>query len=112
LRDPPKFTQIGIFGSKRNHLASRFLRVVIRKWEVKKPLVANHVSKIFWGGTVRLRTDKDELFELADRAPACHLGDPSSNLGYAKFLQRLMALLRPTQYSIPYIGVKTGQGDS
>jgi hypothetical protein len=49
---------------------------------------------------------------VVDRAPVCHLGDPSSNLGQANFLQWLMALTRPTQYSIPCTGVKTGWGDS
>jgi hypothetical protein len=47
-----------------------------------------------------------------DGALVCHLGDPGSNLGQVKFLQWLMALPRPTQYSIPCTSVKTGQGES
>jgi hypothetical protein len=49
---------------------------------------------------------------VVDIAPVCHLGDPGSTLSQAKFLQWLMALLKPTQYSIPCTSVKTGWGDS
>jgi hypothetical protein len=38
-----------------------------------------------------------------------HLGYLGLNLGQAKFLQRILALTRPTQYSILCTGVKTGR---
>jgi hypothetical protein len=50
--------------------------------------------------------------KIPDRAPVCHLWDPGSNLGQAKFLQWWMALSSPTQDYYLCTSVKTGWGDS
>jgi hypothetical protein len=42
LQDPPKFTQIGIFGLKTNHLATLVLKPRCQK--VGAPLLANSCS--------------------------------------------------------------------
>jgi hypothetical protein len=51
----------------------------------------------------------EPMKKCVHRVPGCHLGDLCSNLGLDKFLQRGMALLRPTHNSIPCSGVKTGR---